>query len=144
VGNKTTLKRGPVTEEMTVYRVVATDSRDPKELEPSFRSERTMGAVPETDREYKYPELLDGICADKKAEQAAERCYGMCAAAEREGREVERGSFVATLIVRPAEGFEYEDRKKRDGKVTIWGDSAKLAGAVCRVDLPDLVSGGEE
>jgi hypothetical protein len=123
---------------MTVYRVVHVDRLDSDTLTADFRSERELGAEPESKREEDYPELLDGVCVDKTLEQARRRLSNMRKAASRDGEPApRRGTFIAELVLQPGEGFEYEDRKKSDGKVTVWGHAANLAGAVCRIEQTD-------
>ncbi len=128
---------------MTVYRVVHADHVDPAALRADFRSERELGAAPETKREEDYPELLDGVCVDKKLEQARRRVSDIRKAASRDGEiEPRRGTSIAELILQPGEGFEYEDRKKSDGKVTVWGSAANLAAAVRRIEQTDTKGKG--
>jgi hypothetical protein len=139
VGRQTQLKRQPVQEVLTVYRIVRAGKLDHGLLAADFRSDRELGAEPETEREELNPELLDGFSADKTLEQARRRWSDMRKAASRDGEaEVGRGRYIAECVLPPGEDFDYEDRKKRDGKLTIWGEPAKLAASVCRIEPADV------
>jgi hypothetical protein len=136
VGNRKQLKRLPVREVTTVYRVVGTSELDPVLLEPYFKPEAEPEAV--TKREESYPELLDGICADSTIKQAQVTLSNMRKAASRDGEsEKWRDGCIAEVTLRPDQGFDYENRKKSHGKQTIWGDSANLAASVCRLHQTD-------
>jgi hypothetical protein len=128
VSKRVQLRRTPVAVEQTVYRVVKTSSLDPRDLACEFISDREAGKEAETDREEKYPELLDGVSVWKSRAQAAERWREM----QRHHGDPEQGSYIAEIVLSPDAGFDIEDRKRRDGKLTIWGEPAKLAVAVCR------------
>lgn len=127
------LKREPVTgDARTVYRVVGTAELDHALLEPYFRPDAHPQGV--TLREEKYPELLEGICADSTVEQARMTLSNMRKAASRDGEsEKWRNGRIAKVVLPPDQGIDYEARSKSHGKQTIWGDSTKLAESVCRL-----------
>jgi len=128
------LQRVPVEGGRIVFRFVGTASLDPKELAPWFIPDREDPNLPTDLREQKYPELRDGRSAYCTEDLARQRWDAMYKNALHAGQSsVRQGHFIAEVVLSDGEGFELEDRRKRDGHLTIWGDQLKLAKAVCRV-----------
>jgi hypothetical protein len=138
VARRKSLRREPVGEERVVFRVVRADSLDAEVLAHELVSDREAGKQPITDREHKYPELLDGISVRSSLDKARERWRDMRKNADHLGEaELEQGNYIAELVLVPGQGFDIEDRGKPDGKLTIWGEPAKLALAVRRIVQAD-------
>jgi hypothetical protein len=134
VGRSKKLKRDPLKQSVTVYRVVGVTSLEPSKLAPYFRSEGELGVEKLTEREEEYPVLLDGLCVDTKLENARQILMGMRKVAARQGEaEPSRGNYIAQLDLEPGNGFDLEKRKKSDGKCTVWGNPAQLAGCASRI-----------
>lgn len=133
MSKKRTLRRLPIEAERRAFRFVGTDSIDPADLAPWFISDREDGKEPDS-REREYPELQDG-CSMYGTERAAQiRWAGMRKNAIYHGeQDVRVGAHIAELVLKPEEGFDIEDRDKRDQHLTVWGEAAKLAASVCRV-----------
>lgn len=98
----------------------------------SFRSDRAKDMRP-LRREKVYPELMDGMSVFGSLEAARDRWETIRCAADKRGQEVRVGYFIAEVVLSAGEGFEIEDLSEPDEHLTIWGDAAKLAAAVCRV-----------
>ena len=107
---------------------------DPAELAPWFISDREDGRKEPDDRERLYPELQDGRSMFASEKQARIRWAGMRKNATYHGEaDVQQGNYIAEVMLTPGQEFDIEDRGKRDGHLTVWGDSATFASAVCRI-----------
>ncbi len=58
-------------------------------------------------------------------------------AAAARGQAIRIESYVAEVVLEPEKGFDIEDLGEEDGHVTIWGDPAHLASAVCRIEAAE-------
>jgi hypothetical protein len=134
VSKKRTLKRLPVEKETIAFRVLGTDSLDPDDLAPWFLSDREDGRKLPDERERRIPELQDGRSMFATEKHARIRWAGMRKNATYHSEEdVQQGSYIAEVVLMPGQGFDIEDRGKRDGHLTVWGDSAKFVGSVRRI-----------
>src|SRR5258705_1167033 len=133
------LRRDPVEERRFVYRVVDKGTLDDLgELASCFLPDKDDPDKEPDERELKYPILQEGLSVYSTEDLARLRWAGMRKNATHRGEEkVHQGEFLAEIELTPGEGFFLEDRKKRDGHLTIWGDSLKLAGAVRRIFLAE-------
>jgi hypothetical protein len=130
------LKRKPVSEAVKVYRVVRIESIAVgiDVLAGEFVSDLAAGCQ-HGGRELKIPILQEGMSGFRTKALARRRWRGMRKNATQHGEdEVEKGSFIAELELKPEQGFYIEDLGKNDGHLMIWGDPTKLAEAVCRID----------
>jgi hypothetical protein len=130
------LKREPVLGVLSVYRIVCVESTAVgiDVLVGEFVSDRNAGCSP-SGRERKHPILQDGMSAFRTEVLAHRRWRGMRKNATQHGEvEVEKGSFIAELELKPEQDFYIEDLDESGGHLTIWGDPTKLAEAVRRID----------
>lgn len=129
-----TLKRVPIEDTRIVYRVVGTSSKDPRVLGKFLGPDSADPTKKPDSRELKFPELQEGMSVYRSEEHARIRWAGMRKNADQFGDDkVRQGEYLAELELTPGEGFDVEDRRKRDGHLTIWGDPLKLAATVRRV-----------
>lgn len=130
------LKRKPVSEAVKVYRVVRVESIAVgiDVLAGEFASHRAADCLP-SGREQKFPILQDGLSGFRTEVLARRRWRGMRKnATQHDEVEVEKGSFIAELELKPGRDFYIEDLGESGGHLTIWGNPTKLAEAVRRID----------
>jgi hypothetical protein len=114
------------------------DAGDPAMVN-EFRSDREAGKRPFS-REKAFPELQDGMSTFGTLEAARAQWDRIQQAAGRRGQKVELGDYIAAVRLQPDCGFSLEDLSEPDQHLTIWGDPATLAAAVCRT-YPALTEG---
>lgn len=97
-----------------------------------FASDRDSGKRP-LRREKAFPELRDGMSVFGSLAAARTLWQMVYEAAAARGQEVRMGNYVAEVELIPDQGYLLEDLGEPDEHLTIWGDPARLAGAVGRI-----------
>jgi hypothetical protein len=111
---------------------VGVSSPDDPALVDDFQSDRVTGKRPFR-REKVYPELQDGMSTFGSLSAARAQWKSVSEAAAKRGQAVRMGHFIAAVELEPDLGFSIEDLNEPDEHLTIWGDPARLAGAVHRI-----------
>lgn len=117
---------------MTAYRFVHVESVDDPVPAEDFLSDLETGKRP-LRREKVYPELQDGMSMYGSLDAARAVWQPISEAAAARGQEVRMGDHIAEVVLTRGNGYDYEDLGEPDEHLTIWGDSASLAGAVARI-----------
>lgn len=124
------VQREPVTEPMTVFRFMRSDSMERSSLERELRTGEEADEGPDS-RERKH-ELLRrsrSMFAPKHKMVARWRKARQTAGSKGEQLQLK---FVAELRIGPGEGFYYEV-DGNGGHLPTWGETSKLAACVIRV-----------